>query len=188
MKIIYHCYGGAHSSVTAASIHLGLLPSDRVPGSESLWQLPFYDRQGNDEHGHFFFIGRDEYGHEVYFTARRGRPVVLEYVLKGLAEIFEIPSSDYLLVNVMQNVNWTMKLGGYLSRRCGLIKVGRPLVILGTRAAYFQIADLVRQVKNQVKDYSEELFVLQRKYFPPGSFGRCDSYRSPSKGRHAGQR
>jgi hypothetical protein len=32
MKIIYHCYGGTHSSVIAAAIHLGLLPEDRVPG------------------------------------------------------------------------------------------------------------------------------------------------------------
>ncbi|MGB3963216.1 MAG: DUF3189 family protein, partial [Tepidanaerobacteraceae bacterium] len=33
MKIFYCCYGSAHSSVVAASIHLGLLPSDRVPTS-----------------------------------------------------------------------------------------------------------------------------------------------------------
>ncbi|HPZ72110.1 MAG TPA: DUF3189 family protein, partial [Peptococcaceae bacterium] len=29
MKIIYNCYGGAHSSVTAAALHLGLLPEAR---------------------------------------------------------------------------------------------------------------------------------------------------------------
>ncbi|HBC94637.1 MAG TPA: hypothetical protein DCZ10_17500, partial [Pelotomaculum sp.] len=26
MKVIYHCHGGTHSSVTAAAIHLGMLP------------------------------------------------------------------------------------------------------------------------------------------------------------------
>lgn len=188
MKIIYHCYGGAHSSVTAASIHLGFLPADRVPDSEALCQLPFYDRQGHDQHGHFFFMGRDECGHEVFFTARRSRLVVLENIVKGLAEIFDIPSTEYLLVNVMQNVNWAMKLGGYLSRRCGLIKIGRPIVTLGTRRAYFRIADLVQQVKNQIGGYSEKYPVLQQKQFSPGRFGRRDSYGAPAGRQHAGQR
>ncbi|HYF92886.1 MAG TPA: DUF3189 family protein [Symbiobacteriaceae bacterium] len=31
-KIIYYCYGAAHSSITAANLHLGHLPLDRRPG------------------------------------------------------------------------------------------------------------------------------------------------------------
>lgn len=187
MKIIYHCYGGAHSSVTAASIHLGLIPGDHFPGNEAFHRLRFYDRQENDEHGHFFFMGLDELGNEVYFTARRNRPALLENIVRGLAEIFDLPLAEYKLVNVMQKVNLAMKLGGYLSRRCGLIKIGRPLVILGTRAAYLQIAEVVSQVKKQVGGYNENLFIHQPEYFPPGSPGRGNSRGTIATGQYTGK-
>ncbi|MDF9407366.1 DUF3189 family protein [Pelotomaculum isophthalicicum JI] len=162
MKIIYHCYGGAHSSVTAASIHLGLLPVDRVPVLKEFWEIPFYDRQENDEHGHIFFMGLDESGNEIYFSACRGRPLVFQSVFKGLAGIFDIPQEEYLLVDVMKNVNWTMKLGGYLSRRCGYTKIGRPIVTLGTQAAYLQVINLVRKVKKTIGGNVEKNTILQQ--------------------------
>jgi len=180
MKVIYHCYGGAHSSVTAASIHLGLLPADHIPCREAFWKIPFYDRQENDEHGHIFFMGRDERGNEVYFMARRGRPVVLESVINGLAGVFDIPPGEYLLVNVMQNVNWTMKLGGYLSRRCGFIRIGRPIVTLGTQAAYFQLVDLVRKIKIITGGCGEENTVFQREQVSSRRPGRRDPYGTPA--------
>ncbi|HEX3010797.1 MAG TPA: DUF3189 family protein, partial [Syntrophomonadaceae bacterium] len=39
MKIIYHCFGGSHSSVTAAAIHLGLIEKHRPPSMEELMSL-----------------------------------------------------------------------------------------------------------------------------------------------------
>lgn len=187
MKIIYHCYGGAHSSVTAASIHLGLLPADRVPGLREFWEVPFYDRQENDEHGHIFFMGLDEYGNEIYFAACRGRPLVFQNIFKGLAGIFKIAPEEYLLVDVMRNVNLTMKFGGYLSRRCGFIKIGRPIVTLGTQAAYLQVIDLVRKVKKVIGGYSEENTIPQRQQIPPRRIGRRNSFRLPADGEGAGQ-
>ena len=44
MIIIYRCYGGTHSSVMAASIHLELLPGDRKPAGKELLALPYFDR------------------------------------------------------------------------------------------------------------------------------------------------
>jgi hypothetical protein len=41
MKIIYCCYGGSHSSVTAAAIHLDMLPLTRKPTSAELLSIPF---------------------------------------------------------------------------------------------------------------------------------------------------
>ncbi|OPY58930.1 MAG: hypothetical protein A4E55_00536 [Pelotomaculum sp. PtaU1.Bin035] len=187
MKIIYHCYGGAHSSVTAASVHLGLLPVDRVPGREMFWDITFYDRQENDEHGHIFFMGRDENGNEVYFSARRSKPDVLENIFKDLAGIFDIPPDRYLLVNVMHNVNWIMKLGGCLSRRWGLIKIGRPIVTMGTQIAYFGIVGLVRQIKNKAGRNCEENTVFQRQQVSPGWFSRCDTHGAPAGRRVTGR-
>ncbi len=182
MKIIYHCYGGAHSSVTAASIHLGLLPIERIPDREMFWRIPLYDRQNTDKHGHIFFMGIDEIGNEVYLAARRSRAGVLVNVFEGLAGIFDISPKDYLLINVMHNVNLTMKLGGYISRRWGFIKLGRPIVTMGTQAAYFQVVKLVQKVKDKLGGYGEKNTLLQRQQVPPGWFGRCDSYGPPTDG------
>ncbi|MDI9448851.1 MAG: DUF3189 family protein [Pelotomaculaceae bacterium] len=187
MKIIYHCYGGAHSSVTAAAIHLGLLPENRVPTRAEFCAVPLYDRQEADEHGHFFFMGKDQAGHEVFLTARRSRPGVLENIFTGLAEIFGIPEDDYYLVNVMGEVNLTMKLGGFLSRRWGAVRVGRPIVAMGTQAAYLQLVKLVQRVKSEVGGYSENT-VLQRKHLSPGRPGGGNSHGTPGGGGETGQK
>jgi len=187
MKIIYHCYGGAHSSVTAASIHLGLLPADHVPGLKAFWEIPFYDRQENDEHGHIFFMGLDKAGNEIFFSACRGRPLVFENIFKSLAGIYKISPEEYLLVDVMKNVNWTMKLGGYLSRRCGFIRIGRPIVTLGTQAAYLQLVDLVRKVIKTIGGHSEENIILQRQQISSRRPGRRNSFRLPAGGERVGR-
>ncbi len=152
MKIIYHCYGGSHSSVTAASIHLGLLPADQVPGREMFRDLPLFDRQEADQQGHIYFMGVDEHGHDIYLTARRNKPQILENVFAGLTEIFALPRQDYMLVNAMHSVNSLMKFGGFLSRRWGLVGLGRPIVTMGTRIAYFRLVHLVQEVKDQVRE------------------------------------
>lgn len=186
MKIIYHCYGGSHSSVTAASIHLGLLPVDRVPSREMFWRLPLFDRQEADQHGHIYFMGLDEYGHEVCLAARRGKPQVLENVFEKLADIFSIPRQDYLFVDVMNSVNLTMKFGGFLSRRWGFIDLGRPIVTMGTQVAYFRLVHLVQKVKDVVKDEGHENSLFQRQQVSAGGAGRSDSHRQAAGGRTAG--
>lgn len=185
MKIIYHCYGGSHSSVTAASVHLGLLPVDRVPSREMFWKLPLFDRQEAEQHGHIYYMGKDEYGNEIYLAARRGKPQILENVFEGLADIFAVPGDDYLLVNVMDNVNLTMKFGGYLSRRWGFINLGRPIVTKGTQIAYFRVVNLVQRVKEMARGELVENSLLQRQQVSAGGAGWSDSHRQDTVGRTA---
>lgn len=182
MKVIYHCYGGTHSSVTAAAIHLGILPEDRIPGQEVFMQLPLYDRQDTCQHGHVFFMGIDEYGHEVYLTARRSQPVILEKVFAGLVEAFGLLPSSYCLVNAMSQANWLMMLGGYLSRRWGLIRVGRPIVIMGTRFAYFKMVKLVKKIKDNLRANGEKSSLFQQQPVSRGCIGRSDSHGLASGG------
>ena len=40
VKIIYSCYGGAHSSIIASAIHMGYLPTDRIPSVEEILSTP----------------------------------------------------------------------------------------------------------------------------------------------------
>ena len=54
MIIIYHCYGGTHSSVMAASLHLGLLPQDKKPTGKELLALPYFDQQSGADFGKIF--------------------------------------------------------------------------------------------------------------------------------------
>ena len=149
MKIIYHCFGGTHSSVTAAAAHLGLLPDHRPPRAAELLALPFFDIKESNDHGNITIMGVDECGNEICFVGQRGKPQILENIVSGLADHFEIPGDQYKLVNVMYKVNLSMKVGGTLSRRFKWITSGRPIVAWGTSRAYDQILRLVHFIKTR---------------------------------------
>lgn len=149
MKIIYHCFGGTHSSVTAAAFHLGMLPFDLQ--AKDLLAIPFFDDRDSHDHGHITLMGIDGQGNEIYFVGRRGSPRILKNIIYGLAGQFDIPPQEYKLVNVMHKVNWSMRLGGFISRRFKWIYPGRPLVAWGTIHAFGDIINLVRRVKAGAK-------------------------------------
>lgn len=143
MKIVYSCYGGTHSSRTAAAIHLGHLPMDRVPDARELLTLPRFDRVADDELGIAEFAGIDDRGHHVYVL---GRGPWLRIVERAFRSGYQLGGGDprqLLFVNALPTVNTLMRVGGFLSRRLGWVALGRPLVVYGTRLAY---PDLVRLV------------------------------------------
>jgi len=152
MKIFYHCFGGTHSSVTAAAIHLGLLPRDRLPTAEEIIAVPFFDRRDTRQQGCPNLMGKDERGDEIYVLGWPGRPQVIEAIFAGLAGVFSLPENSYKLVDVRSGVNLMMRMGGFLSRRLGLVALGRPLVARGTRRAYRTILELVLTVKDELKN------------------------------------
>lgn len=150
MKIIYHCYGGAHSSITAASIHLGWLPTDRVPSTEELVSLPYFDRPVGKDHGNIRFMGKDEFKNEVYVTGRRNASRVFENMAYGVSQIYGLGSNDVRLVSVMPYVNWKMMLGGFTSRKLMITSIGRPIILAGVKYSYWQIVTLVQRVKTTI--------------------------------------
>ncbi len=142
MKIIYHCFGGSHSSVTAAALHLGLIDKHRPPTVDELMSLPYFDKTTEADFGSIRFMGIDEYGNEVYVLGKKSMSERLTHILKGLAQILGV-EDQVLVVNAMDRVNISMKLGGFTSRRIGLPSVGRPVVSRGTIKAFFQLVNLV---------------------------------------------
>jgi len=146
MIIIYHCYGGAHSSVVMAAIHLGHLPMERVPSNSEIMAMPLYEKMEGEEHGSFFYCGRDEFGNDVYVLGRRALNIVVEPVLKYLAAKF---NNEIIVVNAVTYVNLTMKIGGFLSRKLKLIFLGRPLVLWGTRKAYNKFTAEIKKIKGE---------------------------------------
>ncbi|HHW41954.1 MAG TPA: DUF3189 family protein [Syntrophomonadaceae bacterium] len=154
IKVIYHCYGGSHSSVTAAGIHLGLLPRDRTASARELLQIPHFDTFEEIVHGHFRYAGRNLFNSAVYVLGKKtlGRRVSL--LLKRLAEISGCGDRVYP-VDTTGPINPLMVLGGFLSRRLRLVGIGRPLVILGTRLAYRKLSELVDRVEKALREKQE---------------------------------
>jgi len=146
MKIIYHCFGGSHSSVTAAAIHLGLLSTDRLPTAEELMKVPYFDKTPGEIYGVIRYMGQTQDGHQVYVLGKKNLGRRMNRIFIGLAELLGM-EREIVVTNTMPYVNVLMMLGGYLSRRWGLTFPGRAILIWGTRLAFPALADLVRQTR-----------------------------------------
>ncbi|GAW93234.1 DUF3189 family protein [Calderihabitans maritimus] len=151
MKIIYHCFGGSHSSVTAAAIHVGLLSSSAIPRGDQLMQVPYFDGQEKEDHGEFKYIGTDEFGNQVYVVGKRNLGEMFEPMMYGIGRLYGVSGKDVILVDTMPYVNWMMVVGGFLSRRLGLVRLGRPLVIWGTQQAFANFANMVETLKTKLR-------------------------------------
>ncbi|HNX28627.1 MAG TPA: DUF3189 family protein [Syntrophomonadaceae bacterium] len=149
MIIIYHCFGGSHSSVTAAAIHLGLLSSDRLPSRDDIMALPYFDKTTDNDFGSIRFIGFDDNNNAVYVLGKKSQSDRFSNVLTGIAELLD-KKDDLTAVNTMGRVNWSMKLGGYTSRKIGMAGLGRPVVIQGTIKAFWELVNLVEMTKFKI--------------------------------------
>ncbi len=147
MKFIYHCYGGSHSSVTAAAIHLGFLNKDKKPKPEDLMGLPFFDKQTDKDHGLIKLMGKDEQGNEVYICGCRSLGSKMEAPLKQFAEVMKLQDNNVIFVDTLKGVNNLMRLGGYISRKLRLVSIGRPIVLIGTIKSFNKFVEIVEDVK-----------------------------------------
>ncbi|PTM58665.1 DUF3189 family protein [Desmospora activa] len=147
-RLIYHCYGSAHSSVVAAAIHLGRLPTERLPTKEEVLHLPDFDRARSEEIGTLFFKGEDQRGTMVY-TVGFGHH--WEAGVRALRSMLEIHGAEgFHLVRALDSITWLTKVGGSLSRHYGWPAVGRPLAAWGIRRSYPKLLALVDGVKRDL--------------------------------------
>lgn len=128
--------------MVTAAVHLGILSLDQVPGPAQLLGLDYFDRMEQEDHGRFHIMGRDAAGNQVYVMGMEGFKDVLLAAFPGFARIYGIDFEDFMFVDTLSHVNLRMRLGGFLSRALGLVAVGRPLVISGTRQAFPALARL----------------------------------------------
>lgn len=146
---IYHCYGGSHSSATAAALHVGLLRQSRAPKPGGLLSLPYYDTQAAKDHGALQFVGTDGEGNMVFSVGLETKAAVAIPALKNLFAIAGASMGPVRFIDTMPTVNLWMKLGGICSRVLGLKAIGRPMVVYGTRLAFVKISSLVERVVAQ---------------------------------------
>lgn len=150
MKIIYYCYGAAHSSITAANIHLGHLPLEGRPAPRELLHQPGFDRAEAHELGDLRLMGTDEWGNEVHVLGLAGARRVMARALLDFLAALGVDTASLLLVDALQHAGVLLRLGGYASRRLGLVWCGRPLCALGVWLKYRAYAAHVRRVRQEV--------------------------------------
>ncbi len=147
--VIYHCYGGAHSSVTSSGIYLGLLPRDRVPSSVEILKVPHYDGNEAITHGHFRFMGRDQAGRAVFVLGKGMLGPHINRLLIVIAGIYGC-AGNIFAVDTTAPVNILMIFGGYVSRALKIVCLGRPFVVLGTKLAYFRFVRLASRSEKRL--------------------------------------
>lgn len=154
MKIVYHCYGGAHASPTAAAIHLGLFPPNRWPKFADFKKIQYFDRMTWTEHGKLVKVGVDILGNEVYVLGRRNSPRLIIGLIREFIRLTGGNPDEYYFVNCMQKLNLFMVTGGFSSRGLGLVKFGRPIVTFGTLISYPILAAIVHRTIQEVNPSS----------------------------------
>ncbi len=150
MQIVYYCYGGTHSSIVSAAIHLGRLPADRVPTHQEILGLSDFDLSETWEIGTLFFKGHDEAGHSVYTLGLGGDQPIAKRALSSFLKEVGVDTSELLMFEALPHINRFAKVGGALSRRYGWVRLGRPLAALGVRRSYPMLLNFVHGVKEQV--------------------------------------
>ncbi len=146
MKIVYHCYGGAHASPTAAAIHLGILRHDRLPRWKEFKRIPYFDQITNKEHGKLILIGKDPWENEVFILARRNAAGLVIRIILEFIQLTGGDPSEYRFVDCVQLFNPLMVTGGFSSRAMGWVNIGRPIVTLGTILSFPILAAKVKKI------------------------------------------
>ena len=147
MLIIYSCYGGAHSSPVAAAIHLGRLTGNPLPSLEAISSLLYFDIVDGEDRGRVFPVGTDEFGNAIYVLGRGSDARSIQQAVKSGYMLAGGDPRQVLFVNTLKAVNWRMRIVVFLSRRLGLVSIGRPLVTRGSRLAYPKLAQIVTATK-----------------------------------------
>lgn len=162
MIIIYNCYGGTHSSVLTSAVHLGLLPSDRVPSKEEILNLKYFNKLTYKDMGRLIFHGIDECGNKVY-TIGRGTSRALIPAMRNLT--FELHTlydvnECFAFVNTSGTVPFQMTMGGFFSRGLKIDIIGVPLLTLGARYTYKNIVALAQKTKQLCKEKPDNCFII----------------------------
>ncbi|WMJ81628.1 DUF3189 family protein [Clostridium sp. MB40-C1] len=153
MIVIYHDVGGAHSTAVAANIHINKLPMDRIPSKEEILNVPTFDRIEKQQIGRLIYIGKDEFNTEIYTLGRMYKPQLAVSIITDMYSILHKDNKGLFIVDTKPTVNLLMNIGGFTSRKLHWVSFGRPIVTKGTQQAYMDIVNMVKGVKNNIKNY-----------------------------------
>lgn len=149
MLVIYHSYGGT-GALAAAALHLGRAPAAvlqerREPVVEpDLLPAPIGRGGGPGLH----LQGHDPAGHAVYALSRNVPPGVIDRAFLGVASVFKLPATAYLLVDAAvpgeRSTFWLAWL---------LMRLGRPAWarrMMAGRVPWHRLAATVQHTKRRL--------------------------------------
>jgi hypothetical protein len=149
MKIIYHCYGRAHSSVVAAQLHLGYLPLEGPVTKEDILRIPEFDRAEAADWGEPYLMGRDSAANEVYILGLNNQaPICLRALLSLVGHLGQ--ADQILLVNTLTAIGLKTRIGGSMSKRLRWHRIGKPLAASGIITALPRLRQLVATVRAEL--------------------------------------
>lgn len=146
MKLFYYCYGRAHSSVITGWIHLNRLPKDQTPTVKEIISTPGFDKSDDRDFGAPYFLGKDEFGNEVFIIGFGGEPGLGLQTICFLNDRLGNPM-EWKFYNSLAAVGWLTKIGGFISKKLKWPYLGRYLAALGIQKSYSKLAELVKSVK-----------------------------------------
>lgn len=162
MIIIYNCYGGTHSSILTSAVHLGLLPSDRVPSKKEILSTEYFNMLRYKDMGRLIFHGVDEYGNKVY-TIGRGTSRALVPAMRNLTlemhKLYNV-NEGFAYVNTSGTVPVQMTLGGFFSRGLKIDFIGVPLLAIGAQHTYKNIIALSQKTKQLCLEKPDNCFII----------------------------
>jgi hypothetical protein len=159
MKIIYHCYGRAHSSVVAAQLHLGKLPMVGPVTKEAIMAIPEFDLAEAADWGEPYLVGRDTADNEVYILGLNSQaPICIRAMLSLAGHVGQ--ADQILLVNTLAAIRLKTRIGGFMSKKLRWHRIGKPLAASGIISSLPRLRQLVGTVQEElirkVQDEEEE--------------------------------
>ncbi len=151
MKVFYNCYGGTHTSVAAAALHTGRLDPRRTPRVRDIVGLPLFDRVPTEDIGLAFPYGRGPDGEDVLVIGFGPGKTVVKRAVTSFLELKGVCARDYFFVDALPRATWAIRVGGTLSRRLGLVPLGRLLAAWGVQRAYDRLVSLVEETRAEVR-------------------------------------
>lgn len=134
-----------------AAIYLGLLPADRVPAQAEILAVRHFDGLRNDELGRVLFLGTDEGGIDVYVIGSGPARDMVPRAVKSFLGLNGLDPGLAEFVDCLALADVLTRVGGFLSRRLGLIWVGRNLAAYGIRRNYRRFVELAQSVRDRVR-------------------------------------
>ena len=162
MIIIYNCYGGTHSSMLTSAVHLGLLPSDRIPSKQEILNTKYFNHLRYQDMGRLIYHGVDDYGNKVY-TIGRGTSSALIPAMRNLTlemhKLYNV-NEGFAYVNTSGTVPLAMTLGGFFSRGIKMDLIGIPLLAIGARQTFMNIVNLAQKTKQLCLEKPDSCFII----------------------------
>jgi hypothetical protein len=140
MKVFYVCRTGYHTSVLAASLHLGYISHDA--DAKKIYSLSGYDKLNPDEIGKPYLAGIDDRDDEVYTIGVTGENHLMVRAAGELMTILGVSPGDWRIIDTsVISSNWT--LIGQLLRKIHFNTLSKAFFYLGARKEIPRLINVV---------------------------------------------